>query len=591
MTTITSSSVSRRTKRKSFNAFFLVFLGMTTTAWFIALYAGIVVIPGAHDGPSDAIPDSQVHGPRRTVEQHNSLHRKEFAKSYHMPDPKVLEREIQKSEASDNRQQQQVHTASDQKYHMVFSTSCSPFQNWQALAFFYFARKVRQPGTITRLVSGCTEQQTAELRDVHEKRVRPLQIEGLQKFEMHVTPAFDDSDGGSQKYWNKPNGLLHWMEECLGFDKNSEHHEENDSIVIILDPDMMLLRPITADFSSQNYANGWVESENTRERVAKGKPLVDYSNDRVAHGFPHAQEYGFGSGWLTSLKGRLEEVVGPDSPALKVNLADAQDYYPAGPPYLATAKDMYQIAVHWVKFLPKVHEIFEPFMCEMHAYSVAAAHLQLPHKLARGFMVSDVESDEEFSFVDAKLTQETVCLDPPNLQVGNMMSDPVYEAQGIAIRQLPFVLHYCQRYALGRWFFSKYKLAEDIFDNCTAPMLMEPPREVATIYDWNLFPNGIEKADFRFDASLEPDKAWKNELKRKQHLRNGWLLCAVLFGVNGAIEAYKTEACGKPEEHPEFFQKTWHFHEPGLFAKSLEDPAGSNPFLAEPEKATEKTTE
>jgi hypothetical protein len=32
------------------------------------------------------------------------------------------------------------------------------------------------------------------------------------------------------------------------------------------------------------------------------------------------------------------DVVGPDSPVLNINLTQADLYYPAGPPYLATAK-------------------------------------------------------------------------------------------------------------------------------------------------------------------------------------------------------------------------------------------------------------
>ena len=57
------------------------------------------------------------------------------------------------------------------------------------------------------------------------------------------------------------------------------------------------------------------------------------------------------------LGGRLAEVVGPASPALNVTPEDAADYYPAGPPYLATARDLYRLAVRWVEFLPKVHAL------------------------------------------------------------------------------------------------------------------------------------------------------------------------------------------------------------------------------------------
>lgn len=357
---------------------------------------------------------------------------------------------------------------------------------------------------------------------------------------------------------------------------------------------MMLLRPITSDVSDKNYAGGWVDTPNTRRHVRDNTSPVDYNDNVVRHGHPHAQQYGFGNGWLTSLDGRLAEVVGNNSPALNVTLDDARDYYPAGPPYIATARDAYRIALHWVDFLPKVHAIFPPFMCEMHAYSVAAAHLRLPHKLAGGFMVSDVTSDEDYSFLEggdddngndngdgknAAITKATVCLKPPELQPASAtanafdptdsttMVDPAYQKLNIAIRRLPFVLHYCQRYAIGRYFFSKYKLREDLFDDCEAPMLLEPPPDVVQTYDWNLFPNGVEHTNFAATKNAE----WKQTKLGQSHIRNGWLLCTVLFGINGAIEAYKREKCGSDD--PKFYQKTWHFHDEALFAESIRDPS------------------
>ena len=589
------------------NLLFFGFLALATTACVLSVLTGTILVPETHEAQemhhSKNHPSFDAPGQLRN---HNQDHKAQFEKAYRMAaeakkqpiqnkeEPKPIPIPIpipinpihdnnDNSNNSNNNNEKQ-----SQKYHMVFSTSCSPFQNWQSLAFFYFARKVRQPGTVTRLVAGCTDEQSKALRKVHRERVIPLQIPGLQTFEMHITPGFDDSGGGDQKYFNKPNGLLHWMEESLGFDGTSEH-EDDASIIIILDPDMMLLRPITEDFTSKNYVGGWTDSENTRKHSSEGHDLVDYQHDIVSHGRPHAQRYGFGNGWLTAIEGHMEEVVGPDSPALKVSNDDALDYYPAGPPYVATGKDMYQIAVHWVKFLPKYHEFFQGMMCEMHSYSLAAAHLQLPHKLADGFMVSDLDSNENFSFVDDKMTKSSVCQNPPNLVEADpnrafdpkdtaTMTDVAYEkGLGIAIRELPFVLHYCQRYALGRYFFSKYKLREDVFDTCDAPLMIEPPRNVAEIYDWNMFPNGIEHWDFLPDP--DSTNLYRESKKKIIQLRNGWLLCAVVYGVNEAIQHYKTASCGTNEE---YFQKTWHFHDDKNFTQSLEDP--SNPLAKNKQK-------
>ena len=585
------------------NSLFFGFLALAVTACVLSVLTGSILVPETHEAQdmhhSKNHPSFDAPGQLR---KRNHDHKAQFEAAYHIPmanaeedaskqDAKLIPIPIpppmnpihDKNDSNANSNSNSNNANQSQKYHMVFSTSCSPFQNWQSLAFFYFARKVRQPGTVTRLVAGCTDEESEALRKVHRERVVPLQIPGLQTFEMHITPGFDDSGGGDQKYFNKPNGLLHWMEQSLGFDGRSDH-EDDDSIVIILDPDMMLLRPITEDFTSKNYVAGWTDSANTRKHSSEGHDLVDYQHDIVAHGRPHAQRYGYGNAWLTAIEGHMEEIVGPDSPALKVGIDDARDYYPAGPPYVATGKDMYQIAVHWVKFLPKYHKYFTGMMCEMHSYSLAAAHLRLPHKLANGFMVSDLDSgDENFDFIDDKMTQANVCQNPPNLVAADpnhvafdptdttTMTDVAYEKDlGIAIRELPYVLHYCQRYALGRYFFSKYKLREDVFDKCDAPMMIEPPRNVAEIYDWNVFPNGIEHWDFAPDP--EETNLLKEEKKKLKQLRNGWLLCAVVYGVNEAIQHYKTASCGTNED---YFRKTWHFHDDKNFTQSLEDP--SNP--------------
>jgi peptidyl serine alpha-galactosyltransferase len=403
------------------------------------------------------------------------------------------------------------------RYFMVFSTSCSPFQDWQAMAFFHFALKVNQPGNVTRLVSGCNDLQAQAQIEVFEEKIAPLS----PHFSLHITPDYGVHD--NQKYWNKPNGLLDWMEKVLGFPERSADYR-ND-IVIIVDPDMMLLRPITNNFD--DYNADWVSDLHINSRILRGRPV--------------AQAYGFGAGWLTSLKGNLAHVVGPDSPAHQVTLADAGTFYPAGPPYLGLAQDMYAIAVHWVKFLPRVHDIFPQFMAEMHAYSIAAAHLEMPHQLSKGFMISDVGTGHEaFGFLDNLTRKETCLAEFPK-------------------EKLPFVLHFCQRYALGRWFFSKYKLREDFFE-CDAPLMREPPRNVAEIYDWYMFPNGIE---------------FKNYKSQHHHhflVKHGWMLCKMLFGLNEVAIDIKKKHCGPSAN----FEKTWHFHDEEKFQHALDDP--SNPF-------------
>jgi hypothetical protein len=201
---------------------------------------------------------------------------------------------------------------------------------------------------------------------------------------------------------------------------------------------------------------------------------------------------------------------------------------------------------------------------------------------------------ENYDFIDNKLNKTNVCMKPPNIitqnsgnnnnnNTNNVELDESYTSVNITLKEIPFVVHYCQRYALGRWFFSKYKLREDMFNNCSAPLMKEPPSDVADIYDWYIFPNGIETMDFSIKdkiKNLSPSDSsyYKVDAKRKEHLRNGWMLCSVIYGINEAIQIYKEEKCiASKDTHPEYYKKTYHFHDDKNFTSSITDP--SNPFI------------
>jgi hypothetical protein len=116
------------------------------------------------------------------------------------------------------------------------------------------------------------------------------------------------------------------------------------------------------------------------------------------------------------------------------------------------------------------------------------------------------------------------------------------------------------RYAAGRWFFSKYKLIENFFE-CDAPLMREPPLNVGEIYDWYIFPNGVETKDY--------------SKPKDQHfiVEHVWMLCTVLFGLNEAATELKSMYCGPSAN----YSKTFHFHEEKKFQAMLDDPH-TNPF-------------
>jgi len=179
---------------------------------------------------------------------------------------------------------------------------------------------------------------------------------------------------------------------------------------------------------------------------------------------------------------------------------------------------MYKIVVKWCEFAPAVHDQYPYLLAEMFAYCLAAAHLRLSHQTAISFMVSDVGAGGEgWDYVD-KLPDNELCAPK-------------------SVEELPNVIHFCQRYGLGKYFFGKRKLPKD-FLSCEAPLLREPTPD-------DLDTNHVDFPDGK-------SKDWSNVLAK----RNRFMLCHMIPSVNGAAEYYKKNHCDPLEAN---FRKTFGY--------------------------------
>ena len=118
------------------------------------------------------------------------------------------------------------------------------------------------------------------MMDLHKEQIDIMTDHN--NFHLHLTPDFSHVHGGpgAYKYFNKPYGTKHWMENALNYKQNDPNSNPNDdTIVILLDPDQIILKPFTADFSQHQ--------EQWRKRTS-----LPYW-DKVTHGQPFAQQYGF----------------------------------------------------------------------------------------------------------------------------------------------------------------------------------------------------------------------------------------------------------------------------------------------------------
>lgn len=304
------------------------------------------------------------------------------------------------------------------------------------------------------------------------------------------------------QFFNKPHGLKFWLEhsDLLDYDAQTDTFPKTkDQIVILIDPDMSLLRPITKDFTSDED----VIISKTRQQHIIGRT--------VEQGKPFAQQYGFASQFL---KLNLEEIGGPDSRLMQVSNEEGRLYYPVGPPYIATVTDSYEIAKKWSEFVPKVHKQYPHLLAEMFAYSLAAAHLDLKFQIIQSLMISDTHTGagEGWELID-QLPANEVC---------QIARDADYSKY-----HFPHVVHMCQRYSVGKeWFFGKRKIPHDVFE-CPNPLFEEPPDDIALKYDFKWPPNGQ-----------------KTELKPDMVQREAFMLCHLTRTMNDAAEYYKRNACG-----------------------------------------------
>jgi hypothetical protein len=107
-----------------------------------------------------------------------------------------------------------------------------------------------------------------------------------------------------------------------------------------------------------------------------------------------------------------------------------------------------------------------------YAYCIAAAHLRLPHALIDSMMISSAGvGGEGWKFIK----------DIPNTEVCTFGSNP-----DNTIRPIPSLIHYCQRYVVDNFMWTKRKMPHDIF-TCDHPLFVEPPNDLglATVSDTN----------------------------------------------------------------------------------------------------------
>lgn len=258
-------------------------------------------------------------------------------------------------------------------------------------------------GPVTRIVSGCSSSQeetiTTEFHKIQQHSIN-------HQLRLHFTPSFA-LGGKHYKYSNKPGGLSSFM----------NHTSLKESVVALVDPDMMALRPVTPQLGERTTSmpvsgDGYRDLVEYRDEHGKVKLLrqkhLPSLPPRVTKGVAAGQHFGLGGWWASAgtkharndfKEFNLTKVCGPVSPCLNVpppkgsNIAYttrefADNNYAVGPVYIASTTDWMDLLPRWHSFTPRVHAQYPKLLAEMFAFTLSAADLQLNFALSSSYMVS-----------------------------------------------------------------------------------------------------------------------------------------------------------------------------------------------------------
>lgn len=386
--------------------------------------------------------------------------------------------------------------------HIIFSTDCKPFMDYQTLVLFHSAVLAGHRGPVTRIVSGCKDSKESFLKSLYAKL--------YPKYHVHFTPdfAYDPVKKVRYVYFNKPYGLKHWLE-------HADPPVGADTIVCLLDPDMILLRPITPEIRGLEGLDPKIPVAELFDRVTRGKPA--------------AAVYGLGAPWTTEggKYFRKRDICPPGSPCLTTTTEFGERHFSVGPPYMVHRDDMLRIADSWSRFAKPVHSQYPELLAEMYAYSIAAAHESLPHLQVSTYMVSNIHMDNEEGW-----------------QLVDALSDVCETPQGTIFqpgRPLPLVLHHCQNYRAGLMGWAKRRPELLGIFSCDSGLLLEPPSDLGFL-DWKMKEGKVIFA--LITSNLRMIYAIQRTTKpRKQIKRNAFMICVTHRMVNAAATYYKQMMC------------------------------------------------
>jgi hypothetical protein len=288
----------------------------------------------------------------------------------------------------------------------------------------------------------------------------------------------------------------------LHFLDNADPRIGDNEVIALIDPDMIFLRPLTLQVKGLDnlipYNHPKFPNSVIPDRVNKGQPVASY--------------YGLGAPWATDRSRRhwnRTNICGEGSPCLKIDHYFGEFHYSVGPPYILHKDDLHRVSKTWVKFVPKVYEVYPELLAEMYAYSMAASHEELPHFTAQHMMISNTEMREEgWEWVD---------------KLGTDVCEPPITGIYYPGKPLPTFLHHCQFFRAGEYGFQKRRVPKSLF-KCDGPLMAKLPKDLGKVNYKNRDGEIIKYG-------------------KEQARRNAFALCVIHRAINDMIIDYRNRMC------------------------------------------------
>lgn len=440
-------------------------------------------------------------------------------------DPPVFFGEYKRKMPADADTAAKAEEDASDKLHFVFSSSCEPYQHWQSQLLAESFARVQQRGRLTRIVSGCSDEQLVDLMERHGASSLPSM--STPRVELHVTKSFavkptpEASPSDDYAPYNKPFGLRDWL-------RHANPPVRPDATIVIIDPDFLFLKPFSIDTRARVTSARGVDSKNyvrdgeVVDGLRQYKKFFVYEGQReltsvraeVRDGLAVAQRW---TAYLGSAGFDNPKAIADMCPECgSVTADDAREYYAVGPPYVLTRSDLDKIVDDYCAFTV-AQRVARPdvWMAEMLGYSLAAAKHGLKHTTFDNLALGG-KADDYFDFVE--LIKGNPCSSGPEFRPVKAASDVVEPP--LIPGEAPALLHGCHSYRATddrglEWLYYKQYVPNDMFA-CDSWLLAEPPASV-----WTL-------AKKQKDVKL---------------MQQAYGLCTTIRTVNRALVDFKTRAC------------------------------------------------